>query len=546
MCRTPRKDLLAGATVAVAALPLSLGFGVASGLGAQAGLVSAIVAGAVAAVLGGSKLQVTGPTGVLAVVLLPVAHVHGAPGVLTCGLLAGIILVAMALLGVSRYARLLPVPVVTGFITGSAAVIICQQIPLVLGSHSAGESGIVASAARALTGVTVVQAAAPAAVAVAVLVVCLAGSRLRPSVPFPLLAVIAAAVVTHLADLPLATIGSLPGGLPSPSLGFVTPGIVPHLLPSAFTVAALCALESLMTAAAADAMSGQGRHDGNRVLFGQGAANLITSAFGGVAATGTVCRTGINIRSGAASRLSALANSAAITFVVLAAAPLVTAIPLAALAGVLIATAVRMTDLAALRALARSSYGQIVVAALTATITVMFNLVTAVAAGMMLTALLALHAVAKTAKVQHVLTKAGIPRQSPPPRDTPHSANAASITVYRIDGPLLFATAERLLKPVTQSTAAVVIVQMSRVTATDATGILALGDAIDTHHRHHAHVLLSGVRDHHRHHLDALGILDRLHPEERTPFTTPAHAIRYAQQHFPNPPTPPRTTSAPS
>ncbi|MEU5422367.1 SulP family inorganic anion transporter [Streptomyces sp. NPDC020667] len=531
MRTSPREDVLAGLTVAVAALPLSLGLGIASGLGARAGLVSAVVAGGLAALLGGSKLQITGPTGLLAVALLPVARAHGAPGVLTTGLLAGLALMAAAHLGLSRYVRLVPVPVVTGFVTGSAGVLLCQQLPTATGSRAAEGEGVVVPAVRALGDLAPDRHGAAAAMTVGVLALCLAGSRLRPALPVPLMAVALATVLTHFLHLPLATIGPLPAGLPAPSLGFVSPALVPQLLPSVFAVVALSALEALRTAAAADSLTDSERHDGDRVLFGLAAANAITPVFGGMAATGTVCRTGINIRAGALSRLAALVNAAALALVALTAGPLMSAVPLAAIAGVLVATAVRMVDLAALRALRGSGHGQLAVAAVTATTTVLFDLVTGITVGAVLTAALALHAVTKSAAVHRMLPRQSRDGEAPPP-----APDDASVAVYRIDGPLLFTTADRLLKPVSRSQATVTILHMARVTLIDATGVLALGEAIDNHHRRRAHILLSGIRPNHRPHLDALGVLRRLRSHEHHAFPAPADAFRYAQRALLNPP----------
>ncbi|MEU7152001.1 SulP family inorganic anion transporter [Streptomyces sp. NPDC045470] len=516
MRHAPTANLMAGVTVAVAALPMALGYGVAAGLGAEAGLVSAVIAGATAALLGGSTWQITGPTGVMAVVLLPVARTHGADGVLTCGLLAGLVLLVLALLGAARFAHLVPLPVLTGFITGSAVVITCQQLPPALGGATSGEHGVVPGAARALAQAGA-DAVAPAAVTAAVLAVCLGGHRLRPGWPWPLLTIAAATAVAPLLPWPLADIGPLPTGVPPPSLDFVHWETVPGLLPSVFTVAALGALEAQMTAFAADTLTGAShRHDGDRVLFGQAAANLLTPLFGGMAATGTVCRTGINVRSGATTRLAALCNSTVIALAVLAAAPLVSAIPLAALAGVLMATAWRMIDIRTLRCMARSGYGSLAVTVLTVGITAAVDLVTAVAAGVLLTALLALRAVTRTATLDH--RPVPFPRQGPAHNGTsPNRPTAAA--VYRLRGPLLFTTAQRLLEPVRRSQAAVVIADFADVTAWDTTGILALDHTVDTHHAGNAQLLLYGLPPALQRQLGALGTLDKVRAEEG-PFTT--------------------------
>ncbi|MBV6696855.1 hypothetical protein KV557_06905 [Kitasatospora aureofaciens] len=310
MGRSPRKDLPAGLTVAIVALPLALGFGVASGAGAEAGLATAVVAGALAALFGGSNLQVSGPTGAMTVVLVPIVHQYGTSGVLTVGLIAGGLLIALALGGAGRFMAYVPAPVVEGFTLGIAGVIGLQQVPAALGVKPGGAENVVVAAGQAGAGFARHPHPAALALALGVAAVMPAGARRRPGIPFSLLAVAAATLVAGLADLDVATIGHLPAGLPLPSLGFLDLGAVPHLLTAALAVAALAALESLMSATAADAMSVSERHDSDRELFGQGVANLVAPLFGGVAATGAIARTAVNVRSGAASRLAALVHAA--------------------------------------------------------------------------------------------------------------------------------------------------------------------------------------------------------------------------------------------
>ncbi|MFI5530238.1 SulP family inorganic anion transporter [Kitasatospora sp. NPDC051853] len=525
MGRSPRRDLLAGLTVAIVALPLALGFGVASGAGAEAGLATAVVAGALAAVFGGSDFQVSGPTGAMTVVLVPIVHEFGVPGVLTVGLLSGLLLIALALAGAGRFMAYVPAPVVEGFTLGIAGVIGLQQVPAALGVEPGGAGNVLAGAWQALGDFTLHPDPASAGLAAGVALVMLLGARLRPGVPFSLLAVVAATAVAGLAHLDVATIGHLPSGLPAPSLAFLDPSSVPHLATAALAVAALAALESLMSATAADAMSVSERHDSDRELFGQGLANLAAPLFGGVAATGAIARTAVNVRSGAASRLAALAHAAVLAVVVFAAAPLVSGIPLAALAGVLIATAVRMVEVASLRAIARAGRGEAAILALTAGATLAFDLVTAVIVGLVVAGVLALRQVARTAALAQEPLHTG-----PPPgghRKQEQALLAEHIAAYRIDGPLFFAAAHRFLLELAETTPLrAVVLRLSHVTAIDSTGALVLADAITKLRRRGVLVLVSGVRDEHRRTLDALGVLDALEVEGLVLATTPEAIAR--------------------
>ncbi|WP_019058805.1 SulP family inorganic anion transporter, partial [Streptomyces prunicolor] len=281
--RDPRRDLLAGLTVAVVALPLALGFGVSSGLGAEAGLATAVVAGALAAVFGGSNLQVSGPTGAMTVVLVPIVAAHGPSGVLTVGLLAGLMLVALALLRAGKYMQYVPAPVVEGFTLGIACVIGLQQIPNALGVPKPEGDRVLVVTWRALEEFAKNPNWTAVAFAVAVAALMLIGARWRPAIPFSILAVIAATVVAQAVGLDAAKpIGDLPSGLPAPSLAFLDLGAVGSLLAPAVAVAALAALESLLSASVADGMTVGQKHDPDRELFGQGLANIAAPLFGGV------------------------------------------------------------------------------------------------------------------------------------------------------------------------------------------------------------------------------------------------------------------------
>ncbi|MET9970084.1 SulP family inorganic anion transporter, partial [Streptomyces sp. NPDC006356] len=401
--RDPRRDLLAGLTVAIVALPLALGFGVSSGLGAEAGLATAVVAGALAAIFGGSNLQVSGPTGAMTVVLVPIVGEFGPAGVLTVGLMAGALLIAVAALRAGKYMRYVPAPVVEGFTLGIACVIGLQQVPNALGVPKPDGDRVLVVAWRAVEEFARHPNWTAVGFSVAVAAAMLAGARWRPTVPFSILAVVAATVVAQAAGLDAATpIGDLPSGLPVPSLSFLDLGSLGTLLAPAVAVAALAALESLLSASVADGMTVGQKHDPDRELFGQGVANLATPLFGGVPATGAIARTAVNVRSGASSRLAALTHAAVLAAIVFAAAPLVSKIPLAALAGVLLATAVRMVEVGSLKAMAKATRSDALILALTAVATLVLDLVLAVIIGLAVAGALALRAVAKHARFDQV------------------------------------------------------------------------------------------------------------------------------------------------
>ncbi|WFE64358.1 SulP family inorganic anion transporter [Micromonospora sp. WMMD714] len=522
--RAPRRDLTAGLTVAVVALPLALAFGVTSGLGAQAGLVTAVVAGAVAAVFGGSHLQVSGPTGAMTVVLVPVVQQFGPTGVLMVGALAGLLLIALALARLGRYVRYLPTPVIEGFTAGIAVVIALQQLPAALGVTDAHGDRVWAVAADAVARFAVHPRPVALAVALGVAALMLLGARWRPGLPFSLLGVAAATVLAETAPVDLVRIGALPQGLPRPTLGFLDPGAVGVLLPSALAVAALAALESLLSATVADGMTIGQRHDPDRELFGQGLANLAAPLFGGIPATAAIARTAVNVRAGAASKLAALTHAVALAAIVLVAAPLVGRIPLAALAGVLLATTVRMVEAGALWALARATRGDALVLVLTFVVTVAWDLVTAVAVGVAVAVVIALRAVARSARLEQV------PLDQGEHSDEEHALLAEHIVAYRLDGPLFFAAAHTFLLELSEvADVRVVILRMSRVSALDATGAHVLGDAVRRLRGRGITVLISGITPDHDQVLATLGVADELRRDGLVFADTPA-AIAHARE----------------
>ncbi|WP_255919963.1 SulP family inorganic anion transporter [Streptomyces humicola] len=503
---------MAGVVVAIATLPAALGLGVASGLGASAGIVSAVVAGAVAALLGGSNLQVTGPTGILLLILTPVTRTYGPSGTLTAGLLAGILLIVLSVSGAGRFMRYVPVPVVQGFTVGGAIVIVLRQLPVALGLAARHTGMAVVTAVKAVVHFPAHPHWVTVAVAGGAMVVRLIESQLRLPGPFTVLAVATITALAQTAHLPLQRIGHVAAGLPVPSLHFLRFSSLSALLPSAALLAVLVAFESLMAVSAAEGISGDDRHDADRELFGQGVANLAAPLFGGLAATGAVMRTAVNARIGATSRLASLVNCAVLGILAYAVAPLTAAIPRAALTGVMIATVIRLIDFGALCSLARADRGQAAVAGVTAVTPLVFNLVTAIASGVAVATALALHTLVRSARTEpafHDMEPVhleSLPVSWAPWQTRPDRRMAA----YDIDGPLLFATVDRLLHPVKGSQASLIVLRMSRVSAVDATGILALRTTITTLARRGTHVLLCDLRDEHVKIMDAMGVLDAL------------------------------------
>lgn len=524
MRRNPRRDIIAGVTVAVVALPLALAFGVASGLGAAAGLVTAILAGILAAVFGGSNLQISGPTGAMTVVLLPIVAAFGVQGVLVVGLMAGVILLVLAFAGTGRYMRYIPLPVVEGFTLGIAIIIGLQQVPAALGVSVQGERVVLTAFAAAREWISSPQWAS-VLIAAFVATSMLLALRFRPGLPVSLAAVAAATGAVVITGVEVATIGGIPAGLPAPSVPSIPWSNLSELLIPAVAVAALAALESLLCATVADAMTVGERHNSNRELFGQGIANLAVPFFGGVPATAAIARTAVNVRSGGRSRLAAITQSATLLLVILVAARWVSYIPLAALAGVLIATVIQMVEVSSLRSVMKATRGDAVVLIATALATIAFDLVIAVIVGMVIAGLYALRQVAKSAQVEEMPLEAG------DFSDEEQALLDSNVVAYRLDGPLFFGAAHNFLLEVAEtSDVRVVILRLSRIRTLDATGASVLGDTIKTLESRGVTVLLSGVRKPHDAVFQAVGVYKNLSDSAHVFENTPA-AIEHAREH---------------
>jgi SulP family sulfate permease len=509
-------DLAAGVTVAVVALPLALAFGVASGVGAAAGLVTAVVAGVVAAVLGGSHLQVSGPTGAMAVILLPIVAHHGAGAVATIAVLAGVIVALGGVLGLGRLLAYLPWPVVEGFTLGIAVVIAAQQVPVALGvpTPEGSNASLVAVQAVARS----VEHGDVVVVGLLVLAVLLTAglTRLHRAVPAALVAVGAVTVVAELAHLDVARIGALPRGLPAPSLPDLTNA--GPLVSAAIAVAALAALESLLSARVADGMTDHPRHDSDRELVGQGLANVASGLFGGLPATGALARTAVNVRSGARTRLASLSHAVVLALMMAAASGLVGRVPLVALAGVLLVTAARMVDRRAVAAVLRSTRTDGLVLVLTAGATIVLDLVRAVEIGIVVSVVIALVRLSRTAQVVDD-TDAVLGAD----HSEEHALLRRHVVVYRVDGPLFFAATARFLNQlVAGSDVRVVVLRLGNLLLLDASGARAVAEIVRELREQHVQVVVKVSNPEHTRLLRAVGALETLEPDGRVHVELPA------------------------
>jgi sulfate permease, SulP family len=524
--RSWKQDVVAGVTVGVVALPLALAFGIASGLGAQAGLITAIVAGFIAAVFGGSNVAVSGPTGAMAVVLVPIVAAHGPGIVVVVGAFAGALIIIGALCRVGRLLAFVPWPVIEGFTVGIAVIIFLQQVPNALGvaKPDGTNNGVVAGRAiwAALHGGGAAGALVVLLVVVALMLVL---PRLHRALPASLLAVLVATTIAEVFGLKIARIGSLPSSLPLPTLPHLPSADLAGVFGPALAIALLAAIESLLSAKVADGMSDGEGYDPDRELFGQGLANIGASVFGGMPATGAIARTAVNVRAGGRTRVSAIVHSIVLLLVVFLAGGLVARIPLAALAGVLMVTAMRMIEPHNVRAVVRATRGDAFVLAITAFVTIAFDLILAVEIGVAIAGLFALVSVARSARFDLE------PIEPEVDVNFEHDLLHQHIAVYRIDGAMFFGAAQRFLTELTAvSDIEVAIIRCRGIHMIDATGANALNETITELEKRGITVLLKGIRPEHRRALDSAGAIGRLASEHHV-FETLDAAITHARLH---------------
>ncbi|MHA7663532.1 SulP family inorganic anion transporter [Mycolicibacterium sp. HS_4_1] len=521
LSRSWRRDVLAGVTVGVVALPLALAFGISSGVGAAAGLVTAVVAGLVAAVFGGSHVQVSGPTGAMTVVLAPIVAQYGLGSIAVVTILAGVIVVVAGVTGVGRAVTFIPWPVIEGFTLGIAVIIFLQQVPAAFGqSVPAGRSPL--AAAGVVVSHIEMGVARPALLVTALVAALMIGlPRLHPAVPASLVAVVVATVVVAGTGLSAIRIGALPSRLPAPVLPHADLAVLHSLFGAALAIAALAAIESLLSARVAATMSSTGPYDPNRELVGQGLASVASGLFGGMPATGAIARTAVNVRSGARTRVAAIVHSVVLLAVVYLISRLVGTIPLAALSAVLMVTACRMIAPHTVTRILRSTRSDALTFLLTVTVTVCFDLIEAVEIGIAATALFALRALAQRSSV----TREDLPG--------PYLPGDEHIALLRLDGAMFFGAAERISTAITDGNhpdTSVVIIRLSQLGMLDATGAHTLTQIVEDLETQGITVIIKGVRPEHRELLAGVGIIDSLRHENHL-IDTLDDAIAHARSH---------------
>jgi len=473
--RAFRADVVAGMTVAIVALPLSMAIAIASGATPAQGLYTSIFGGFLVSALGGSRFQIGGPAGAFIILVAATVAQHGMDGLILATALSGLLLALMGVLRLGSFVQFVPFPVTVGFTAGIAIIIFASQIKDLLGLSLANEPGELIGKLSALYSARGSFSPAALGLACVTIAVILILRRWRPHWPGMLVAIAVAALAAAVLNLPVATIGTRFGGIPStlpqPALPDLSPAKIVAILPAALSFTLLGAIESLLSAVVADGMTGR-RHRSNCELVAQGLANVGSALFGGFCVTGTVARTATNVRAGAYGPVAGILHALFLLLFILVAAPLAAFIPLAALAGVLAVVAWNMIDGAAIRILARSGLGESIVLAATFLLTMFRDLIEAIVVGIALGGVIFIHRIVRATSVESsrasgdsVETAAG----GRPPDD---------ILIYRINGPIFFGAAGSIgsaLDRIHDSQSALVL-DLAGVPVLDATGSNMIAD----------------------------------------------------------------------
>jgi len=530
-------DLTAGVIVGIVALPLAIAFAIASGVPPERGLYTAVIAGFLISALGGSRVQIGGPTGAFVVIVYGIVQQYGVDGLTIATLMAGLILIGFGLAKLGAAIKFIPFPVVTGFTAAIGAIIFVQQIRDALGLQLAkAPAEVLERLAAYADRIDTVNPYAVGVTAVTVIIV-LFWPRLSRRIPAPFVALIATTVGVHALGLPVETIGSrfgqISAGLPHPHIPLIALADLRRLVAPAFTIAALGAIESLLSAVVADGMIG-GRHRSNMELIAQGVANLASPLFGGIPATGAIARTATNIKSGARTPVAGMVHALTLLLITLFFGRWAALIPLATLAAIVLVVAYRLSEWRVFGVELRAPKSDAIVMLTTFLLTVLVDLTTAISVGMVLAAFLFMKRMAEVTNVTMVTREFEEPasgkgddagaifRRKVPP----------GVEVYEINGPFFFGAAEKFKDTLSQISKKprVLIIRMRNVPAIDSTAMHALRDLIRRTRRDGTLVLLSDV---HSQPLIALGrseLLDEIGEDHL--FGNVDEALQAARSHL--------------
>lgn len=504
------RDVISGIIVAIIALPLSIALAIASGVGPEQGLYTAIIAGFFIAVFGGSRVQIGGPTAAFVVIIYGIVASYGTDGLIVATILAGIILVIMGICHFGTLIKYIPYTITTGFTCGIAVTLFVGQLKDFFGySLENVPSDFLPKVAALVKNVSLIN---PKAVLVGLLavIIMLVWPKITDKIPGSLVAIIITTLLVKITGLEVNTIGSVFGELnssfPTPKLPNVTFEMVSKLISPAFTIAILAGIESLLSAVVSDGMIGD-THKSNAELVGQGLGNIFSGLFGGIPATGAIARTAANVRNGGRTPIAGVVHCITLAIILVLLMPLASMIPMTSLAAVLLVVAANMADWTSFFHLCRTApKSDIIVLVLTFVLTVVFDLVVAIEVGVVLAALLFMKRMSDTAEVtgwKYIEE----PDVMPGEQEKLMHVNKA-IRIFEVNGPLFFAAADKLLKINSKKYTKVIIVRMRAVPAIDASAMRKLRELIERTTKKGIQVVFSHVNEQPRKVMEKDGFID--------------------------------------
>jgi SulP family sulfate permease len=510
-------DLQAGLVVGVVAVPLALAFAIASGVSPDKGLVTAAVAGFLISLLGGSRVQIGGPTGAFVVIVYGIVQRHGIDGLVLCTFLAGLILIVLGLARFGAAIKFIPYPVVTGFTSGIAVIIFSSQIRDLLGLRMSAVPPEFVAKWQAYAAALPTASGAAIALAAGSLAILLVWPKVSRTIPSPIVAILAASAAAAALHLPVETIGTRFGeiraSLPAPRLPAISVERVRELFSPALTVALLASIESLLSAVVADGMIGS-RHKSNVELVGQGIANAVSALFGGIPATGAIARTATNIKNGGRTPVAGMIHAVTVFLVLVFLGRWVRYVPLATLAAILAVVAYHMSEWRSFAHLLRTPKSDVAVLLTTFLLTVLVDLTVAVQVGVVLAAFLFMKRMADVTNVGMVTRELEDVPDGTMTRDADGVARRRipeGVEVYEVNGPFFFGAADKIkdvLHFVAKKPKAFVL-RMRNVPAIDASGIRVLDDLFESFRHQHVRFLISGIHAQPLVALERAGRLDR-------------------------------------
>ena len=504
------RDVISGIIVAIIALPLSIALAIASGVGPEQGLYTAIIAGFFIAVFGGSRVQIGGPTAAFVVIIYGIVASYGTDGLIVATILAGIILVIMGICHFGTLIKYIPYTITTGFTCGIAVTLFVGQLKDFFGySLENVPSDFLPKVAALVKNVSLINPKA-ALVGLLAVIIMLVWPKITDKIPGSLVAIIITTLLVKITGLEVNTIGSVFGELnssfPTPKLPNVTFEMVSKLISPAFTIAILAGIESLLSAVVSDGMIGD-THKSNAELVGQGLGNIFSGLFGGIPATGAIARTAANVRNGGRTPIAGVVHCITLAIILVLLMPLASMIPMTSLAAVLLVVAANMADWTSFFHLCRTApKSDIIVLVLTFVLTVVFDLVVAIEVGVVLAALLFMKRMSDTAEVtgwKYIEE----PDVMPGEQEKLMHVNKA-IRIFEVNGPLFFAAADKLLKINSKKYTKVIIVRMRAVPAIDASAMKKLRELIERARKKGIQVVFSHVSEQPRKVMEKDGFID--------------------------------------